>query len=323
MRNHLRCPACLLPALLLCLPGRAEPVDRVAAVVNNDIIALSEVEQRAASELSKANSERDGEARAKLRKDALRRSVDVLIGEKLLEAAVKEFNIDVSDAEVDAGIDDVKKRNNIDGEQFETLLRNEGYTLDTYRQFMKKHLAKLKLINLKVRQKMKVTDEDLKGEYAKMIKLDSDDAEVHARHILVSVPPKATAEQVETARQKAVKLAQEARGPKVDFAELAKKKSDGPSAADGGDLGFFRRGVMVAEFERAVFKLEVGGVSEPVRTQYGWHVIKLEEKRAVQPKPFEDVKEQLKDRLLREQMEKYTEQYVQELRQQAIVDVKL
>src|SRR6185295_7575117 len=103
---------------------------------------------------------------------------------------------------------------------------------------------------------------------------ESEDAEVHARHLLVQVSPKATPEQVEAARVKAVGLAAEARKSGVDFVELAKKKSEGPSASDGGDLGFFRRGVMVPEFERAAFGLPVGGISDPIRTKFGWHVIK-------------------------------------------------
>ena len=122
---------------------------------------------------------------------------------------------------------------------------------------------------------------------------------------------------------KAVALADEARKPGVDFAELAKKKSEGPSAPDGGDLGFFRRGVMVAEFERAAFTLPIGGVSAPIRTKFGWHIIKVEEKRALEARPFEDMKEQLREKLLRGQLEKFTDQYVQELRAAAVVDVKI
>src|SRR5438132_750039 len=149
-------------------------VDRVAAVVNNDVIALSEVEQRAAPELARLATERDPVKRGELRKEIMTRSLDQLIGEKLLEAELRELNIDVSDQEIDYGIDDVKKQNNIDGDQFEQLLRSEGYTMASYRSFMKKHLARLKLINLKVRQKIKVSDEDVKAECAKLNKMDSE-----------------------------------------------------------------------------------------------------------------------------------------------------
>ncbi len=309
--------------ILVAVPAAAELVDRIAAVVNKDVIALSEVESRAQGELQRVRAEQDPKRRNELRDTVMKRALDSLIGEKLMEGQLRELNIDVSDAEVDLGIEDVKRQNGIDGDQFEKLLLQEGYTMTTYRQFMKKHLARLKLINLKVRSKVKVSEEDVKVEYAKVAKMESEDAEVHARHLLVQVAPKATADQVEAARKKAAALAEEARRPGTDFIELAKKKSEGPSAADGGDLGFFRRGVMVPEFERSAFNLPVGGISDPIRTKFGWHVIKVEERRSVAAKTFEEMRDQLRNRMLSQQLEKYTEQYVQELRAQAVVDVKL
>ena len=310
-------------ALVLCaLPVSAEMVDRIAAVVNKDVIPLSEVEARAAAELQRVRAEPDPTRRADLRKQVMKRSLDSLIGEKLMETQLKELSIDVSDAEVDLGIEDVKKQNNIDGDKFEQLLLNEGYSMSSYRQFMKKHLARLKLINLKVRSKVKVSDEDLKAEYAKDAKMESEDAEVHARHVLIQLAPNATPAQIETAKQKALGLVAAARAA-PDFAEFARKNSEGPSAGDGGDLGFFRRGVMVAEFERVAFNLPIGGISDPVRTKFGWHIIKVEERRAVDARKFDEVKDALRERLLRGQLDKYTEQYVQELRAQAVVEEKI
>ena len=309
--------------VLLAVPARAELVDRIAAVVNRDIVTLSEVEARAAPELQKASAEPDPTKRSELRKLAIKRSLDSLIGEKLMESQLKELNIEVADAEIDLAIDDVKKQNNIDGPQFEQLLQSEGYSLATYRAFMKKHLARMKLVNLKVRSKVKVSEEDLRAEYQRGAKAESEDAEVHARHLLVQLAAKATPEQVEAGRKKAVALAEEARGAGVDFAKLAKEKSEGPSKDDGGDLGFFRRGVMVPEFERVAFTLPIGGVSDPIRTKFGWHVIKVEERRALAAKPYEEMKDQLREKILRNQLERYTDQYIQELRSQSVVEEKL
>ena len=113
----------LFAALIrLSTSARAELVDRVAAVVNKDIVTLSEVETRAAPELQKAAAETDPIKRSELRKLALKRAMDGLIGEKLMETQLKELNIDVADAEIDLAIDDVKKQNNIEGAQFEQLL---------------------------------------------------------------------------------------------------------------------------------------------------------------------------------------------------------
>jgi peptidyl-prolyl cis-trans isomerase SurA len=313
----------LLVVCLSSLAVRAELVDRVAAVVNSDIIALSEVEARAAPELARLRGEPDPVRRGELRALLIKRILDGLIGEKLMDAQVRDLNIDVSEAEIDLGVDDVKRQNNVEGAQFEQLLAQEGYTIPAFRTFMKKHLSKLKLVNLKVRSKVKVTDEDLKAEYAKLSRDETQDFEVRARHVLVQVQAKATPEQVEQARLKAEQLMAEAKKPGVDFAALAKAKSEGPSASDGGDLGFFKRGVMVAEFDKVAFGLPIGGISEPVRTKFGWHVIKVEERRSAPAKPYEEVRDMLRDRLTRVQLEKYTDQYVQELRAGATIDVKI
>jgi peptidyl-prolyl cis-trans isomerase SurA len=305
--------------------ARAELVDRVAAVVNRDVIALSEVEKRAAPELARLSTAvRDPKQRAEERTKVLKSSLNTLIGEKLMEEQIRELGLAVTEAELEAAVSDVRKQNNVTEEaQFERLLSGEGFTVKTYKEFLRNQMSRMKLVQMKVTPKVKVSEEDLKAAYTQYSKMESGDAEVHARHILVQVDAKATPEKVEAARQKALKLAEEARKPGVDFAELAKAKSEGPSASDGGDLGFFRRGVMVPAFERVAFTLKEGEVSEPVRTQFGWHVLKVEERRAVDVAPFEQVKAELENRLKMQKTEKFVEQYVQELRQKASVEEKI
>jgi peptidyl-prolyl cis-trans isomerase SurA len=315
----------LFASLTLPFAAGAELVDRVAAVVNNDVITLSEVESRAAPELAKAAALPTPAARSDGREKALKEAVDALVGDKLLENEIKELNIEVTEQEVDAAIEDVKKQNpNLDsGDSFEQELRVQGYTMTTYRDFLRKHMRRLKLLNLKVRGKVKVSDDDLRAEYQKWTRMEGDDAELKARHILIKLPAKPTPAQLDAAKQKAMALAVEARKPGVDFAELAKAKSEGPSADQGGDLGWFRRGVMMKDFERVAFGLKVGDVSDPVRTSFGFHVIKIEDRRSVAVKSFDEMKDQLRERLLHDQLDKYTDQYVQELKQSAIVEVKL
>ena len=316
----------MVAALLLSgAVARAELVDRVAAVVNRDVIALSEVEKRAAPELARmGQQERDPAKRAELRTRIIKGSLDALIGEKLMEEQIQELGLGVTDAELEAAMADVRRQNNATEEgQFERLLASEGFTIAAYKEFLRKQMARMKLVQMRVTPKVKVSEEDLKAAYTQYSKLESGDSEVHARHILVQVDPSAPAEKVEAARKKAEALAAEARKPGVDFVALAKAKSEGPSAADGGDLGFFKRGVMVPAFERVAFSLNEGEVSEPVRTQFGWHILKVEEKRAVDVVPFEQVKGELEAKLKMQKTEKYVEQYVQELRQKASVEVKM
>jgi len=316
----------MVAALLLSgAAARAELVDRVAAVVNKDVIALSEVERRAAPELARAGQqERDPAKRAELRTRIIKGSLDALIGEKLMEEQIQELGLGVTDAELEAAMADVRRQNNAaDDSAFERLLASEGFTLAAYKDFLRKQMGRMKLVQMRVSPKVKVSEEDLRAAYTQYSKMESGDSEVHARHILVQVDPNAPADKVEAARKKAEALAAEARKPGVDFVALAKAKSEGPSAADGGDLGFFKRGVMVPAFERVAFSLNDGEVSEPVRTQFGWHILKVEEKRAVDVAPFEQVKGELEAKLKMQKTEKYVEQYVQELRQKASVEVKM
>lgn len=300
-----------------------ELVDRVAAVVNEDVITLSDVYERAWPMMQQLQeSANPAGISERKRQELLRAALDDLIAERLLEAEQKALNIEVSDQELEYAIDDVRRQNNMDARTFEQALMAQGQTLETYKERLRKDLASMKLIGLKVRSKIKVSDEDVMAEYARRAKLDSADVEVRARHIVIQVPKGADAATEEEARKRAAELAGRARNGE-DFITLARNHSEGPSREDGGDIGFFKKGDMVAAFEQAAFSLEVGGVSDPVRTPFGWHVIKVEEKRAGPTKPLEQVREELRDRLFKEQMQRHTEAYVDELRRNAIIDVKI
>ncbi|UXN74708.1 peptidylprolyl isomerase [Devosia sp. A8/3-2] len=131
-----------------------------------------------------------------------------------------------------------------------------------------------------------VTEEAVRAEYDKLVADFKPAEEIRASHI-----PVATEEEA-----KAIKA--ELDGG-ADFATIAKEKSIDPGAANGGDLGFFGKGMMVAPFEEAAYALtEIGRVSEPVQSQFGWHIIKLEEKRESAPPTFEQVASQLQQQLL-------------------------
>jgi peptidyl-prolyl cis-trans isomerase SurA len=316
----------LLVVLLILLPGRsgkAELVDRVAAVVNADIITLSEVEKRAAPELTVlANS--SGKDKAAERNRILHETLDQLVADKLMDWQLKEQHVEVTDQEVDGAAENLKTQNGLDDKKLEQALKEQGMTVASWKNdVLRKQLARLKLIRSKVETKIKISDDDVKSEYQKWARLQADDAEVRARHILIRVEADSTPEQIEKARLKAQKIAEEARQPNVDFAELAKQKGEGASAAEGGDLGYFRRGVMLPAFESAAFALKPGEISDPVRTDFGWHVIKLEERRAVPVKSYEEMQAAIREKLRSAQLEKASDAYIQELKQTAVIEVKI
>ena len=322
MRRSIR--AGLAGLVLLGAPlARAELVDRVAAVVNNDVITLSEVEKRAAPELARVDQDATGAERAQKRAAALRKTLDTMIDEKLVDNELKELKVSISDKEVDAAVDEVKKSYNLTDEQLQQAVAREGYSISEYREQMRKQIGRYKLISEKVRKNVKVSDADVQSEYDRMTRAEGEDYEVHVRHILIAVPRNASQAQVEQARRKAAAVAVEAREPEVNFAELAKKRSEGSSSSDGGDLGFFKRGTMVPEFERVAFNLKTGEVSDPVRTQFGWHVLKLEEIRKLGMKPLAEVRPEIEERLRRQQADRLTSQYMETLRNAAVVEKKI
>jgi peptidyl-prolyl cis-trans isomerase SurA len=299
-------------------------VDRVAAVVDDTPILLSEVQERVAPEMMRQGPGTDNQAEiARRRQEMMRAGLDVLINEKLLDEQLKGANIDIGDDQLQSAIDDVKRENHIpDDAAFEEALKREGYTLASYKQKLRRDLEKMKLLNLKVHNQAKVTDNDVREAYNQTYVNQPSELEVHARHILVGLPKEPSSEAVAKALQRATEIAQRAKAG-GDFAAMAKQLSDGPSAAQGGDLGYFKRGVMVPEFERVAFELPVGAVSDPVRTQFGYHIIKVEDRRKAQPPPFDTVKEQLRQKLTREQIDRLTADYLNSLRKEATVDIKI
>jgi len=156
---------------------------------------------------------------------------------------------------------------------------------------------------LAVEGKAGTTDEAMKKVYDDAAKQISGEQEVHARHILVATEDEAKA--VEDELKKG-----------ADFAELAKKKSKDPGASDGGDLGFFTKDQMVPEFSAVAFALEPGKISDPVKTQFGWHIIKVEEKRNRKAPDFAQVKAQIETYVTR----KAQADYVAKLRETAKIE---
>ncbi len=172
----------------------------------------------------------------------------------------------------------------------------------------KRRLAFLRsklLMGYELQQEAKtaLTDEALKQTYDEAVKSMSGEEEVRARHILVEGEDEAKA------------IIEQLKGG-ADFAKLAKEKSKDPGAAEGGDLGYFTKDQMVPEFADVAFKMYPGQLSNPVKTQFGWHVIKVEDKRIKQPPEFEKVKDQIEAYLAR----KVQSDFIAKLRQSAKVE---
>lgn len=293
--------------------ARAVTFDRVAVVVNGDIITLSEVEERAGPSLPPANDS-GSESR---RRDFLKAAADQLVAEKLLGAEVAREGLTPSAVEIDAAIEDVKRANRLDDRTFELALEQQGLSHKRYREMLSEQIGRMKLLEMKVKARVAVSDDDIRNRYARMTRTLRNEEEVHARDIFVPKGDDAAAARakVENARRRV--LAGE------EFALVA-RETGGPFAESGGDLGWFRRGMMVGEIEDAAFALEPGKLSEIIDSEAGYHLILLEERRSISSaRPLSEAREELRQQILAEKMQTATEEYVEELRADATIELKI
>ncbi len=234
-------------------------------------------------------------------------AVEQLILERLLDKEAAKQNVALTDADYDAEINKIKEARSWDDTTFNQQLESAGLTLDELKKQMKPQLQLTKLVEPQIQ----VTDEELQTYYDENKTQYETPEQVKASHILVE--NKAEAEEL---------LAQIKGG--ADFAELAKEHSKDPgSAAQGGDLGFFGKGQMVAPFEEAAFALEIGEVSDIVESTHGFHIIKLVEKKAATTATFEEKKEEIRETVFQQKLGERTSAYVEELRSAAKIENSL
>lgn len=318
--------AMLVVALGLLFVGglvRAEVVERIAAVVNDDIILMSEVEEAAQSWRSVLAGIRDPEEfRAKQREIHLQ-VVELLIEEHLLQQQIRDLNIEIGADEVDAAIARVMEQNQIpDQAALRIALQRQGIEWDEYRTEVSKQLAKWRFIHAKFSSRVKIPEEEIRAAYQKEVEQAVPEFEYRARHILLRVPTEAPdSEREEQQRRAHEALARLAAGE--DFVELSVVYSEGPTAKFGGDLGYFRKGVMVKAFEDAVLKLKVGEISGVVESPFGFHIIQLTDRRDVPMRTYEQAEPEIGQRLREEAMQHEMTAWLKQIRQKAFVKIHI
>ena len=318
----------LICAVLLCClavtgPGGAKAalVDGIAAVVNDDIITVLEVERDQAvlaKEAEKRGTPLTAASRAELRTVAL----DRIIERKLVEQKVKELGITVSEEEVRQAIEDVKKQNKLSQEALVSALTGQGLSFDVYKSQLREQLERLKLMSQEVKAKIQISAREVEEYYKANQKSYGEDERFRARHIFFKITKEMPEKELKAAREKAAKVLALAREGK-DFVALAKEYSEDPGAVkDGGDLGTFKRDEMVPEIAGVITAMQPGGISDVVKSSAGLHIIKLEEVIAAKVKPLEQVRGEIEELLYRKKSEERFNQWSSDLKKGAAIDIK-
>ena len=246
--------------------------------------------------------------------------VDQLIVQELLWQEAQRRDFVVNDAEVDEQLD--KMKSGFDSEMaFLFKIKEGGFTEEAYREEIRQQRSAQLMVAEGILAEIDITDGQIQEFYDANIDKMSMPEEVRARHILIGLNPEDPAAR-QLALDKITALRAEIEAG-ANFAVLAMERSDGPSATQGGDLGFFGRGQMVPPFEEAAFSLQPGQVSAVVETQFGFHIIKCEERREAQTVPVEEAAARIRPYLKQQQLQSELEALVTALRENGEVEIGL
>lgn len=244
--------------------------------------------------------------------------LESLIDRELLFQESKKKGIQVKSDAVSDQLQKIQQRYP-NKEEFKKLLSNMGLTESDVQAQIERGMAIQKLIDKEVTEKIKVSDEETKAFYDKNPQLFQQPEQIKASHILIKVQADAPADQKAEARKKIEDVQQKVKKGE-DFATLAKTYSEGPSGPKGGDLGYFRRGQMVKPFEEAAFSLKPDETSEIVETQFGYHLIKVNDKKPAKKMAYAEVKDRLNEHLKKQKTDSEASAYIETLRKDAKIE---
>ncbi|MGH9141561.1 MAG: peptidylprolyl isomerase [Vicinamibacterales bacterium] len=254
------------------------------------------------------------------RDEVLRGVLDQLVAYHLLAQESRARKLPVPDEDVDARLVEIRKGFATE-DAFKQGIAAQGLTLEQLKSQTRTSIEVSKVIDVEVNSKVSVQDPEVKGFYDQNVERFKQGDSVHAAHILIGVPQGATPDQKAEARSRAAAVLKTIKAG-GDFATLARASSQDPgSAQNGGDLGFFPKGQMTPAFEEAAFKLKPGTVSPLVETPFGFHIIKVIERRAPRTAPFAEVSGQIKDFLTQGQREQKLEQFVEQVKAKGKVEI--
>lgn len=297
-------------------PVRADVIERVVAVINDDAVFLSDLRRRAVPflpQVASASSETERLARMEQLYGEL---LDHLIEEKLFEFAARKMRVRVMDADVNRAIKNVQRQVGLEGDAFWEAVREQGLTEAQYRHDLKRQLLRLKVLNERVRSRVNITEEDVRRKYDERLRRAMQKMRFRASHCFLPVSEGASATDVKAVRQQAEEARQ---------GLSASTFSQCVDAHGGGDLGWLSQGDLPADLEKELHALQPGEVSSPVRGSSGYHIFLVHERERgdADIPPFEQVKEKLFRQMLDKAMSRQEKAFLDELRREAVISKKL
>lgn len=312
LRRHV-----LLPSLLLlgAAPLGAEIIERIIAKVNGEIITQTEFQSRQLAAAQAARVEPDKVAQFLRENNAkiLQEAVDDI----LLVQRAEDAGLHLRPEYINDMIEGIKKENKIENDaQFQEQLAREGMTLDDLKRNIERSIVRRQILNRDIEAKVAVTESEARAEYDRRIADYTRPPTVSLLEILVKE------EGGSDSLPRAQEILERARKGE-DFSSLARATSASPTRATGGDLGKLAHGDLNPELEKIAFALPIGAVSDPIRTQGGYRILKVTARTELSVVPFEQAKDEIKQSLMQQRWAKEYDTYIQDLRKKAIVDLRV
>ena len=306
----------LIGLAALLAPAVGQVIEEIVAVVNDDVITLSQYKEQYDATVQQLRSALQGEEYEKqfqlLKKDLL----DMMITDLLLMQQAKEKNINVSE-QVKMAVENIKKENNIESDDdLKRGLQQQGLDYTQWLKQLEDNMQRQATIYSEVDRTIVLDDSEIVGYYKLHPEEFTEPEEYHVRAIYLATEGKSPEALVETRNLISGKVK-----AGESFNALAKEYSDGPAKEAEGDLGRFRKGELEKTLEQAVAKLKTGETGEWVETKNGWYLLKLEEKKDSRLKTFEEVKKDVEERLYTEKKTKKLDEYLKTLREKSYIKI--
>ncbi len=306
---------------------QANIIDSCVAVVNDDVITLSEVNEAGKPMFQRVAEQVPPEQLADALKQARQTVIEKLIEKRLLVQQAEQMQISVSDEDVDRALAQILERNSTTMEQFKSELARMGVDEQQYRENLRDQILSSKLINYEVRSKVVIPEEHILDYYDQHYTEQVEAGGYYILQIGVTLNtegmPADLAEARKAAAKKAERILSLAMGGQ-DFKQLARQYSDLPSAVDGGDIGAFQKDEMAEYMRDAVTSLKPGEISPVVESPNGYMLFKLlssQEGKIITKVPYDSVKEEIRNTLYQQEMEKRYDTWLEEIRSQAYIKI--